>query len=77
MFDRRGYGGSDWAQMLARMKKHSHDTEYMNEDWVRKILTQELGRVPVEVFPRNLRESQWPRSLFEDDLDRLVRSLVP
>lgn len=77
VFHHGGYVRRDRAQMLAKMRKHSHDTEYMSEDWIRKVLTQNYELVPLECLPRNLREGQWPASFLNDDLEQLIQSLLP
>ena len=77
VFHHAGYMRRDRSQILAKMKKHSHVGEYMNEDWIRNVLLQEYEHVSNESLPRNILAGDWPESFFWDDLQMLVDHLMP
>ena len=64
------------AKLLEKMTKHSHQGEYMNSGYLRKILAQKYEIVPLENLPRNLLTGTWPACFWEDNLEALIGSLM-
>lgn len=67
MFHHAAYLRKGRAKLLEKIRKHSHRTEFLTEQWVDQILTQPYEYVPTAELPRNIRDGDWPPEFFESE----------
>jgi hypothetical protein len=65
MFHHGAYIRRNRARLLEKISKHSHRTEFFNESWVDRLMTQPYDHVPTEQLPRNIQVGTWPAEFFE------------